>query len=487
MLELNTAIHAKCSNFKSSLLAKVEDRVSAPLRKIFGVMLPDSSDTPLSEQDNYKCLSAYRLLSFNTLIGNKEKNLLTIPARVRETGTNEAKRKEFVSQLFGDAVLGAINSKQKCPTCNGKFSDIDNNGLYCPECKTRPTRYYITAKKIGISFLYSNPTSKEPFETYSQALRTLTAINHSYQDAISKGKKFDTSKWVPSEYKENLIENLCNRWLKNYEPEVRNGLKSKDYVDSLHTICNSFIVNYFKGKHIDDIDDDDIEKFYHWLLDKTYSTEKGENNYSSDYIDTILKTFKSIYMRYRPKNTLRFPTITVVPVKEKQRLGLARELAILEHIPERNGYRLAMLILLRTGVRINEIPALKKKDFIDGLVYVEKAMSDGKFKLRRKAGGTVSHRLDPDVWQIAMNHMHNLEDDDFVFTVDGRNMTTGRLYKVWTKACKKAGQRHISLRNASRTSMASDIWEEHMKMALEKIGNQLGDNPETVKKYYVIE
>ncbi|MBI5639487.1 MAG: tyrosine-type recombinase/integrase [Nitrospirae bacterium] len=384
-----------------------------------------------------------------------------------------------MSLLLGDNVTGAINTKQKCPTCNGNFTEIDNAGLYCPECKTRPTRYYITAKKIGIPFLYSAPVTKEPFETYGQALKSLTAINHSYDEATSQGKKFDPSKWLPSKNSERLIENICKTWLKNYEPEVDKGLKSEDYVDSLNTMCDSFIIPFFKNKHIDLIDRDDIEKFYHWLLDK---------DYSSYYIKSILSTLKTIFKRYRPNDMPIFPKISAVPIREKQRLGLARELAILDKIPERNGYRLAILILLRTAMRINEIPAVKKKDFIDGIIYVEKAMSKRRLKLKRKAGGTVPYRISPELWELALEHMKNLDDDDFVFTVEGENLTTGRLAKVWAKACKKAGQKHISLQQATRHSMASEIWERHQNEAKDEIQKQLGhENRQTGKKHYVIE
>lgn len=478
MLELTTAIHATFDSFKSFLFGRGEDRVPSPIKDRCAGLISGGVDTLRSEQDHYKSLSALRLLS-DHIAADVKKNLLTIPQRVRNTGPNEEKRKAFLSLLLGDDVVGAINTKQRCPTCNGHFSEIDNNGLYCPKCKTRPTRYYITAKKIGIPFLYSAPVTREPFETYGQALKVLMAINHTYQEALSQGRKFDLSKWLPSEFAEKLIENLCKRWLKNYEPEVANRVKSKDYVDSLHTLCNSFIVPYFKGKHIDYIDENHIERFYHWLLDKKYST---------DYIDTILKTLKALFIKYRPKDIPHFPTITVVPVREKQRLGLARELAILEHIPERNGYRLAILLLIRTGMHINEIPAIKKKDCIDGIIYVDKAMSDGHLRLRRKAGGEVPYRMTPELWELVLEHIVNLDEDDFLFTVEGRNVTRGRLYKVWTKACKKAKVKHISLQQASRHSTASRIWEKHQEMAKIEIKEQLGhENTRTGKKHYVIE
>ena len=85
---------------------------------------------------------------------------------------------------------------------------------------------------------------------------------------------------------------------------------------------------------------------------------------------------------------LQKPTCTSQqPETQHNPLIINAFLAILEHVPDRNGYRLAILILLRTGMRINEVVAIKKKDFIDGIIYVEKVISDNMLKLRRKSGG----------------------------------------------------------------------------------------------------
>ena len=48
-------------------------------------------------------------------------------------------------------------------------------------------------------------------------------------------------------------------------------------------------------------------------------------------------------------------------------MGLSRELIVIDKVPERHGYRLAILTLLRTGMRINEAVALKVHNLVDGI------------------------------------------------------------------------------------------------------------------------
>jgi integrase len=89
------------------------------------------------------------------------------------------------------------------------------------------------------------------------------------------------------------------------------------------------------------------------------------------------------------------PVFSVVPAKEIKILGIARKLAVVDHIPERHGYRLACLLLIRTGMHINEVIALKVHDMVDGIIRVRKSISKGKVRLTRKAGKPVSYRVTP--------------------------------------------------------------------------------------------
>ena len=69
-----------------------------------------------------------------------------------------------------------------------------------------------------------------------------------------------------------------------------------------------------------------------------------------------------------------------------------------------------------------------------------------------------------------MAHTAGKGPDDFVFPYDfalpdGKKhaMKTGRLYKVWKKACSDAGVKHVSLQQPSRHSFATEIKNKHDK------------------------
>jgi integrase len=86
------------------------------------------------------------------------------------------------------------------------------------------------------------------------------------------------------------------------------------------------------------------------------------------------------------------------------------------------------------------------------------------------------------------DHTRDLRLEEYVFQHGGRPITTGRLYKVWKKACQDAQVNHISLQQASRHSRASEIMREYKQRALEEISRQLGhDNLTTGQKHYVVE
>ena len=378
---------------------------------------------------------------------------------------------------------GSINTKQKCPVCSNKFQ-FDSNKLefICEIHKTRPTRYYINGKVFGLRHIYKDPHTNKVFEAYSQALDVLLAINRDFKDVSYNKKKFARkygNTWIPEKILENRMEQICERWLKNHKTEADKKAKSKIWVNQLSNTCENFIVPFFRGRDINDISRDDIEKFYHFLLDKKYSAK---------YIKAILSVLKSLFLRYRPADVPEFPSFSIVPVREKQRLGLMREIAIIEQVPERHGYRVAILILLRTAMRINEVPAIKVHNLDDGIIYVSKAMSNGELRLCRKSGGEVSYKITPELWQLLMKHVENKDPDDFVFEINGKPMTTDRIYKVWAAACKNAKVKHISLQQASRHSTATEIYDKHKKKALQEIRDQLGhDNITTALKHYIVE
>ncbi len=95
-------------------------------------------------------------------------------------------------------------------------------------------------------------------------------------------------------------------------------------MNQLKNTCDNFIVPFFNWRDIHDITQDDVEKFYNHLLDLKYSPK---------YIKEILGVLKSLFIIHRPANVPQFPTFAIVPTREKQRLGFAREIAAVDKVP----------------------------------------------------------------------------------------------------------------------------------------------------------
>lgn len=364
-------------------------------------------------------------------------------------------------------MLGRVVPRGFCPTCKNKwqyYHTTRDEGYHCPTCNTFPKRYRIDARAFKCGFIYSG-RKQRPFRLYEEAKRQLEAMRKDYDDG-----KFQSDKWLPEELRENLFENKVKKWLRNYDEELKAHAKSKSRVQELHNVCNRFFIPEFKGKDIRDITDEDVEKLYHKLLDK---------NYSKKYIKDILSDLKTLFIKYRRNNVPIFPIFTVTPTKEKQRLGIDRQLAIGPHIPEK--YRFAFQILLATGMRPCELLALQKNDLKDGEIIVYKSRTENTLKLCRKSGGEVSYRLPLSLWQDLIEYTKDVNSDALLFPF-GEN----RLYKVWKKACQKAGVKYITLYQAVRHSKASEINEEFKKKAQIAIAKQLGHSNLTTQKHYLV-
>lgn len=385
----------------------------------------------------------------------------------------------FIALLRELIMFGSINTKDKCPVCLKKFSQqyVNQNGIYCPKCLTKPNRYFLSLKSVGLGQMHSDPRTKQVFETYKQSLETLIAINRDYKEAQQNGRQFDIKNWKTVEIEKKLVKNICEQRMHVYEVELGKGKKTKTRVNNVKKSYR-YISSLLGDKDIRSIESEDVEKFYLDLVG---------HNLSSRYIRDILDELKALFLRYRSQDIPVFPSFEIVPTQEKQFLGFTREFSILEKVPHRHSFRLAIQILLSTGMRINEVVALKKHNLVDGRLVVDKAISDGKMRFCRKAGLQVVHRLSNELVISLEKHCEGLHDDDFIFSISGIPFKTSRLYKVWRKAIKDANVKHISLQQASRHSNATRIMREFEDKALAEIQKQLGHhNKTTGLRHYVI-
>lgn len=93
-----------------------------------------------------------------------------------------------------------------------------------------------------------------------------------------------------------------------------------------------------------------------------------------------------------------------------------------------------------------------------------------------------------DLWEDLRESIRDKQPSDFIFSLDGINPLGKKcLYKVWEKACEDAKVKYITLQQASRHSMASEIMAEAKKKAIEEIQAKLGHHNKTTQKHYIVE
>lgn len=423
---------------------------------------------------------------------------LTSPECLVHNSDDQTHLKPF--KLAGVIVLGSVNSQQKCTQCKKKFvaKSFDSEGFLCANgCGTRPTRYYLVLKAFGIKDMFTDPRTNEVFKTHCHAFSTLNAINRDYLDAKRNRARFKVENWVPDEIAAKQIKTICAQRLEVLRKEVEKNKKSKTRLHNM-TYALGFIVAFFGDRDIKQIDEVEIEKFYLTLIEKPLMScrvEKNDNTtapiktLSSRYIKDIMDALRSLFFRYRPNDLPKFPVFDIEPAVQKQILGVQREMALMLHLPHRHGYRLAIEVLLQTGMHINEVRAPRRGDLVDGIIIVNKAIADdGRPKNKRKSGGEVFAKVTTDLWNRLQEHVQGKKSNDLIFTIDGEKpLGEGRLYKVLQKACADAGVEPISLQMASRHSTATRIKRKHDEEAYAEIEEVLGhENKNTGKEHYIV-
>ncbi len=276
-------------------------------------------------------------------------------------------------------------------------------------------------KKIYINKYFDNKPLYHP----DQANRVLEKI----RAEVDQGS-FEPELW--NKDKTLLIENA---W-EVYQAQCPCG---KDRMEARERIFKDFILPYFQGKSLREIEEHHIKDWWHTLPE----------TYAPSYLRIIRATFRAFlhFHRITRMKMFSFP-IASVPRKTPPWLTKEEQEKVIEHIPIQ--HQPIIKFLCRYGCRVSEVCNLKKSD-----IDYEKGIIT--FRERKNNKDNTLPLFDEGKALVKSGRLAHWE---YVFcTTTGQRYARQAIYHVWIKASQKAGVKVIPLKNATRHSLACQLLE----------------------------
>jgi integrase len=473
MLNLSKQIHAKTEHWRSSLMYRIGGQVSPRLTERCSDVRDGANNSPSTEQDNYKRLSAFRLLSpgglYSSLIEDIKKTLLTRPAVVLENGTPKRYGKGRL------CMKGRVWTKEKCPICNKSFSPAvdeltgDYLDLKCPDHHTRPRYVYIDARQFKVDRIYSDKRGLK-FDSFLMAHRQLEAMRKTMDD-----HEFDPDDWSPKRLKEYNFKALALGWLIRLEKE-----RSHAHYRHCNTEMTLHIIPLFRTFDVRDVKTRHVEDLYDALIDKGLAPKSIKN-----CLGTLKIFLNRMYYKEIITELPKFRRFEVLPVKQKGWIGKEKQLVIISQAPEH--LKLLLETACETADRPQEIVAHKKKDLVlmegECAIVTERSFDSAGREKIEKSGKQEIKGISRPLWERLQEHSKDSLPEAWLFVNDqGNPYRQDYISGEWKKAGRKVGI-HITLYNGTRHSKASRLKKEMEIQIAREIGHT---DVKTTKKHYIL-
>jgi integrase/recombinase XerD len=312
---------------------------------------------------------------------------------------------------------------------------------------------------------------------------TLDIIAHQIKDGT-----FDPAMWG----KDRTIQ-IERAWA-IYQEQSPCG---KDRMEARERIFQDFILPYFKGKILTEIEEHHIKDWWSGIGSRQIAarrqgpqvnspvTERGITNapsascresegcpYAPSYLKVIRATLRAFLSFHRVTRVkmLAFPMIRV-PKKTIEWLKRDEQNRIISFMPEH--HQPIFKFLRSYGCRVTEACTLRKSD-------VEWEKNCVVFRQRKNLVDNVLPIFDEVRSTLKPGKVTNLE---YVFcTINGEKYNRQILYRIWTDACKKAGAKIIPLKNATRHSLACQLLNNGEELSM--VARILGISQSVVYRFY---
>ena len=319
-------------------------------------------------------------------------------------------------------------------------------GFYKP--KGRNT-YRVWFSDKGHKFFINRYLDGSPLYHPAQAERVLEKIRSEVDQGV-----FD-----PASYGQDRPQIFQNAW-RIYQNQ-HNAKQPR--IDQRERIFKLYLFPYFQDKPLRDIEEHHLADWFSKLPERLTPSYRR-------LILAILKGFLSSFNVVRRK-ALRFPSVSV-PRKVPVWLSRSEQDKIISCIADH--HRPIFKFMQTYGCRSSEACNLKRTDIdLDKNIIVFRERKNEKENALPLFEEIKSLLLRPG----RMSHW------EYIFcTANGRKYRREILYHIWANACKKAGERVIPLKNATRHSLACQLLERgESSMTVSRI---LGNTPGVVERSY---
>jgi len=317
-------------------------------------------------------------------------------------------------------MAGHIRTLQKCPKCGKPFP----KDLVCPECLTRPTRYFIDLWWQGRIKIYSDPYGR-PLDSLAAAEQLLSTIR--YQ--IGAGR-FNPREFIAKEVKALRFDNYYKAWLTRLEADVARSHLSRSYLKVIR-LYGKYFLPFFGSKHIRDIREGHIRDFMRSLPE----------HLSLKTVANILGVLHRLFVEARERRDIsqvpRFPKVEKAE-PETRWLTPQEQEAVLAHLKE--PYRTFFLFCMKEGCRLGEARALRwdRVDLKKGVATICASFDLETWKPYTKEKNIRIIPLNPRVRQALARLPRSLSGFVFV-NRQGRPLSATRVRTAWRRAAQAAG------------------------------------------------
>jgi integrase len=376
-------------------------------------------------------------------------------------------------------MAGKIRTREVCPTCGKKFRIVEESDIFCPQCNTRPSTYYIflywSDPLLGRDHRITRDLDGQILDSYRRTHRLLERIRSEIDQGI-----FTLTNYLPNEVNQFRGDKLFPEWL-DY---IKTKSRALSYLRNVEQYIEDHFVPQLGSLNMQaPIKTYHIEAFRKYLV--TVYRQANGSPLAPKSVKNVMDQLKSFCnWLYRREIIPRIPVfdpvdvpenlITVMPVQDREKVLRAITSPHLRNI---------LTFMSRHPIRPSEAAALDVRHFdLSGMaVKIENGLDRDRSIKTRKSRRAYEIPLSA-LWDHTCIKGRFGKEIAFP-NKDGARYTDHTLNDAWKRACKRAKIEYVSLYPAMRHTTATGYALQGASE--EQIEAMLGQSTKGMSRKYV--